>query len=68
MDELMVDVHKEIGNINLSDEDGSVSAEISPENRKPLIIQDDKKKILMPNNSNPTPYFAESETTNRESI
>ena len=28
MDELMVDVQKDIGNINLSDEDGSVSAEI----------------------------------------
>ena len=71
MDELMVDVQKDIGNINLSDgdDDGSVSAEVSPAGRKLLTISDDvKPKVLLPNHSNPTPYFAEGEASGRDSI
>ena len=51
----MVDVQKEIGNIALSDEDGSVSAEISPPGKR--LTDEPKSKKLNVKNSNPTPEF-----------
>ena len=57
----MVDVQKEIGNIEMSDEDGSVSAEVSPPGNE-LICQPLEEKKPEGINSNITPEFDYSES------